>query len=110
MFQALGKEVSVLKDVPGMVVMRTVAMLANEGAEVVDQRVCDAAACDRAMMKGANYPAGPLAWADAIGPRLVLEVMENLARAEGEDRYRAALLLRRLALAGGRFLGSSGQP
>ena len=35
LFQALGKEVSRLDDVPGMLVMRTVCMLANEAADAV---------------------------------------------------------------------------
>ena len=35
-------------DVPGMLVMRTVCMLANEAADAVNQGVCDAAAVDTA--------------------------------------------------------------
>ena len=50
-----------------MAVMRTVAMLANEAADAVNQGVCSAAAVDIAMQKGVNYPRGPLAWADAVG-------------------------------------------
>jgi 3-hydroxybutyryl-CoA dehydrogenase len=102
-FQALGKQVSILPDLPGLAVMRTVAMLANEGADAVHLGVCDAAAVDGAMVKGVNYPLGPLAWADRVGPRWILAVMDGLARAYGEDRYRASLLLRRIAAAGGRF-------
>ncbi|MHA1190601.1 MAG: 3-hydroxyacyl-CoA dehydrogenase, partial [Alphaproteobacteria bacterium] len=41
LFQAIGKTVSVIDDAPGMVVMRTVCMLANEGADAVNQGVCD---------------------------------------------------------------------
>ena len=67
-FQALGKTVSVVDDAPGLVVMRTVAMLANEAADVVHQGVASAADVDVSMLKGVNYPRGPLAWADAIGP------------------------------------------
>jgi 3-hydroxybutyryl-CoA dehydrogenase len=100
LFQAAGFAVSRLDDLPGLAVMRTVAMLANEAADAVHQRVCDAAAADLAMRLGANYPRGPLAWADAIGPHQVLDVLDHLARAYGEDRYRASLLLRRRAAAG----------
>ncbi|MBI2313855.1 MAG: 3-hydroxyacyl-CoA dehydrogenase PaaC [Betaproteobacteria bacterium] len=105
LFQALGMKVSLLDDVPGLPVMRTVCMLANEGADAVNQGVCDAAAVDTAMQKGVNYPRGPLAWADAIGLDIVHQVLRNLFRAYGEDRYRPSPLLRRKVHAGTRFLG-----
>ena len=107
-FQALGKKVSVLSDVPGLAVMRTVAMLVNEGADAVHHRICDAAAVDRAMTKGVNYPLGPLAWGDLVGPRTILSVLDGLARAYGDARYRASVLLRRIAAADGRFFADGG--
>ena len=100
LFQAAGKTVSLIDDAPGLVVMRTVCMLANEGADAVLQQVCDAAAVDTAMQRGVNYPLGPLAWADRLGPASVLRVLENLQAAYGIDRYRPSLLLRRKAAAG----------
>jgi 3-hydroxybutyryl-CoA dehydrogenase len=103
LFQALGKQVSVIDDIPGMVVMRTVCMLANEGADAVNQQVCSVGAVDIAMQNGVNYPRGPLAWADAVGLPLVLKVLDNLARTYGEDRYRASPLLRRKVFAGRKF-------
>lgn len=100
LFQAAGKTVSLIDDTPGLVVMRTVCMLANEGADAVLQQVCDAAAVDTAMQSGVNYPLGPLAWADRLSPALVLRVLSNLQAAYGIDRYRPSLLLRRKAAAG----------
>lgn len=101
--QAAGLQVSRLDDVPGMAVMRTVAMLANEATEAVHQGVCDASAADTAMQKGVNYPRGPLAWADSIGLRHVLTVLDHLAAAYGGYRYRASVLLRRKVAGGRRF-------
>jgi 3-hydroxybutyryl-CoA dehydrogenase len=101
MFQAAGFSVTRLDDVPGMAVMRTVAMLANEAADAVNQGVCSAQAVDVAMQKGVNYPRGPLAWADAVGLRQVVTVLANLAQVYGEDRYRVSPLLRRKLAAGG---------
>jgi 3-hydroxybutyryl-CoA dehydrogenase len=95
LFQKAGFTVSRLDDVPGMAVMRTVAMLANEALDAVNQGVCSAAAVDIAMQKGVNYPRGPLAWADAVGLRHVFTVLANLGAAYGEDRYRVSPLLRR---------------
>ena len=95
LFQALGKQVSLLDDVPGLAVLRTVCMLANEGLDAVNQGVCSAQAVDIAMRAGVNYPRGPLAWADAIGLQQVATVLDHLARHYGEPRYRASSRLRR---------------
>lgn len=95
-FQALGKEVSVVADVPGLVLLRTVAMLANEGGDAVYQGVCDEAGADSAMLNGLNYPKGPLAWARAIGASRICEVLEGLHRYYGDPRYRLSPYLDRL--------------
>ena len=104
LFQGLGKAVSVIDDLPGMIVMRTVCMLANAGADAVNQGVCSAEAVDLAMQKGVNYPRGPLAWAQSIGLGNVVRVLDNLAGTYGEDRYRVSPLLRRADAAGGDLL------
>jgi 3-hydroxybutyryl-CoA dehydrogenase len=103
MLQAAGFAVTRLDDVPGMFVMRTVAMLANEAADAVNQGVCTAPAVDIAMQKGVNYPRGPLAWADTVGISHIVTVLSNLATSYGEDRYRVAPLLRRKLASGARF-------
>ncbi|MFP5394286.1 MAG: 3-hydroxyacyl-CoA dehydrogenase PaaH [Gammaproteobacteria bacterium] len=103
LMQAAGFTVSRIDDVPGMVVMRTVAMLANEAADTVHQGVCSAQAVDLAMRKGVNYPQGPLAWAESIGLGQVATVLANLAASYGDGRYRVAQLLRRKVAAHGRF-------
>lgn len=100
LFQALGKQVSIIDDYPGLIVMRTVCMLASEAADAVNQGICSAADADVAMQRGLNYPHGPLAWADTIGLRAVVTVLDNLALTYGEDRYRCSPLLRRKLAAG----------
>jgi len=103
LFQAAGFAVTRLDDVPGLAVMRTVAMLANEAADAVNQGVCSAQGADTAMQKGVNYPRGPLAWADAVGVERIAAVLTNLAAAYGEDRYRVSPLLRRKQASGAKF-------
>jgi 3-hydroxybutyryl-CoA dehydrogenase len=98
--QAAGLAVSRVDDVPGLVVLRTVAMLANEAADALVQGVADAVAVDLAMEKGVGYPRGPLAWADAIGVGAVRDVLAHLASHYGEDRYRTSPLIARRALVG----------
>lgn len=98
-----GLKVSQLSDSPGLLVLRTVAMLANEAADALLHGVASAADIDLAMRAGVNYPEGPLAWADRLGLAKVVEVLHNLQAAYGEERYRTSLLLRR-RLAEGRTL------
>ena len=104
LLQAAGFAVSVLQDVPGLILMRTVAMLANEAADAVNQGVCDAPAVDTAMRLGVNYPCGPLAWADAIGLEKISAVLGNLAHTYGEDRYRTSPLIQHHVFAAKNFL------
>ncbi|MFM0284498.1 3-hydroxyacyl-CoA dehydrogenase [Paraburkholderia sediminicola] len=86
-------EVVSMKDIAGLAVMRTVAMLINEAADAVNQGVCSRPDLDLAMEKGVNYPIGPLAWADEAGVELFHRVLTNLAGHYGEDRYRVSPLL-----------------
>ncbi len=103
LFQALGKSVSVIRDIAGMIVMRSVCMLANEGADAVNARVCDEAAVDTAMCYGVNYPAGPLQWADAIGLGVVERVLDNMAAVYDNPRYQCSELIHRKASSGELF-------
>ena len=103
LLQAAGFAVSLLRDVPGLPVMRTVAMLANEAADAVNQGVCDAPAADAAMRLGVNYPRGPLAWADEVGVGTLRTVLSNLAAFYGEDRYRVSPLIQQAVFAGSRI-------
>jgi 3-hydroxybutyryl-CoA dehydrogenase len=105
LLQSAGIAVSVIDDFPGLLVMRTVCMLANEAAAAVQAGVASAAAVDTAMRLGVNYPHGPLAWAEAIGLERVLAALDHLQRSYGEERYRASWLLRRKVLARNRFHG-----
>ena len=103
LLQAAGIAVSPVDDVPGLVLTRTIAMLANVGADAVHRDVADAEGVDTAMLKGVNYPRGPLTWADTLGADQVCRILDNMAAIYGEDRYRASYLLRRKSITGGRF-------
>ena len=96
LFQSLNKQVSVLKDIPGMVLTRTVAMLANEASLLVQEEVADAAGVNLAMRKGVNYPKGPLEWAEQWGLFSVVETLDNLRQVYGE-RYQVSPWLQQKA-------------
>ncbi len=98
--QAAGIAVSCIDDAAGLVVMRTVAMLANESADAVGQKIASAADIDSAMRNGVAYPVGPLAWGDAVGVAHVATVLRNLLAHYGDARYRVSPLLARRATTG----------
>ncbi|GAA0231987.1 3-hydroxyacyl-CoA dehydrogenase PaaH [Marinomonas primoryensis] len=102
-FGLMGIKVSEVVDSPALVVMRTVAMLANEAADAVLQGVTSVEGVDTAMCFGLNYPKGPLAWADSIGVAEIETVLRHLQQSYGEDRYRPSLLIRRVAMLEGNF-------
>lgn len=98
LIQAIGKKATPLSDTPALVVLRIVARLVNEAAWAVEDGVASPEAVDTAMRAGANYPLGPLAWADALGPARVLAALAALAEAHGEARYRPSARLREMAM------------
>ncbi|MFE0699434.1 3-hydroxyacyl-CoA dehydrogenase [Streptomyces sp. NPDC058872] len=91
LFQALGKQVSVIGDVPGMIVARTVAMLADLAADAVDRGVATAEDVDTAMRLGVNYPAGPLEWAGRIGHARVRDLLLEMHESYPTGRYAPSL-------------------
>lgn len=97
LLQSLGKQVIHLPDYPGLLVMRTVAMLSNEALDVVNKGVANATDTDNALRFGVNYPQGPLAWGEKLGWPHILATLENLQSYYAEPRYRPMPLLRRYA-------------
>ena len=104
--QAIGIRPYGVDDTPGLVVMRTLAMLANEAAEAVRFGIAPPAVVDRAMRLSVGYPDGPLAWAERIGLTQIVTVLANLQAWYGEERYRCSPQLRRHGLAGSSFFTS----
>lgn len=102
--QAAGLAVSRLDDVAGLIGLRSVCMLANEGADAVVQGIASPADVDTAMRYGTNYPRGPLAWADLLGVACVARVLANLQAHYGEERYRVSPLIQRRALSGAKLV------
>jgi 3-hydroxybutyryl-CoA dehydrogenase len=96
-FRSLGYATIWVADAPGLVLGRIVAQVVNECAFAIGEGVGTAADIDFGMRHGLSYPRGPLEWADAIGVRHVLLVLDALRREYGEERYRVAPLLRRTA-------------
>ena len=103
LFQALGKKVSLVRDLPGLLVARTLTMLMNEAANTVGCGVAPAPDVDLAMRQGLNFPGGPLSWADNVGAGYAVKLIDHLAQRYGTERYRVSELLRQQARDGGKF-------
>lgn len=99
LFQAVDKRVSVIDAVPGMIVARTVAMLADLATDAVGRGVASAEDVDTAMRLGVNYPQGPLRWRDALGADWVVAVLRELHTDCPTGRYASARALRRRSAA-----------
>jgi 3-hydroxybutyryl-CoA dehydrogenase len=100
-FASLGLHTVWVGDVPGLVLGRIICQIINESAFALQEGVTASPAdVDDGMMLGMNQPRGPLAWADAIGLDHVLMVLDGLRAELGEERYRAAPLIRRMVSEG----------
>lgn len=99
LFQAMGKKVSVIRDVPGMVVARTVAMLVDLAVDAVAKEVGTAQDVDTAMRLGVNYPVGPLEWCELISAAYVRDLLDALHAWYPTGRYAPCPELRRRAAA-----------
>jgi 3-hydroxybutyryl-CoA dehydrogenase len=95
-FAALGKRTAWVGDAPGLVMGRIVCQVVNECSFAVGEGVGTPEDIDDGMVLGLNQPRGPLAWCEAIGADHVLAVLDALRAELGEERYRAAPLLRRM--------------
>ncbi|MEU7381483.1 MULTISPECIES: 3-hydroxyacyl-CoA dehydrogenase [unclassified Streptomyces] len=99
LFQALGKKVSVIGDVPGMIVARTVARIVDLAHDAVAKGVATEEDVDTAMRLGVNYPLGPFEWSRRLGGTWACSVLDNLHECEPSGRYAPSLALYRHAYA-----------
>jgi 3-hydroxybutyryl-CoA dehydrogenase len=88
--QAAGVDVSVIADVAGGIVARTISMLVNEAVDLVARGEATATDVDVAMLLGTGYPSGPLEWGDRVGAIRVASVIGELHEETPTGRYRLA--------------------
>lgn len=95
-----GRTVTLIRDSGGFVAQRMVAAIINTACEVAQQGIAAPADIDTGAKLGLGYPLGPLELGDAIGPALVLHILENLHRVYQDPRYRPGTWLKRRAQLG----------
>lgn len=106
--ERMGKTPVDVADAPGFVANRLLLPMINEAIFCLADGVASAEDIDIVMKLGAAHPMGPLALADMIGLDVCLAIMEVLQQQFGDDKYRAAPLLRQM-VAAGRLGRKSGQ-
>ncbi|MFF2362004.1 3-hydroxyacyl-CoA dehydrogenase [Streptomyces sp. NPDC058122] len=97
LFQALGKDVSVIGDCPGMIVARTVARIVDLAHDAVAKGVATEEDIDTAMRLGVNYPLGPFEWSRRLGADWSYDVLDELHVRDPSGRYAPSLALYRHA-------------
>ncbi|MBN8670174.1 MAG: 3-hydroxybutyryl-CoA dehydrogenase [Chitinophagales bacterium] len=83
---------------------RIIAMLINEAVEALHLNIASAKDLELAVTKGVNYPKGLLQWCDEWTAERCLSILDGLYNDYHEDRYRASVLLRRMAVANKKFI------
>ncbi|MFI9150901.1 3-hydroxyacyl-CoA dehydrogenase [Streptomyces sp. NPDC053367] len=107
LFQALGKKVSVIGDVPGMIVARTVARIVDLAHDAVAKGVATEEDVDTAMRLGVNYPLGPFEWSRRLGRNWAYALLDDLHLRDPSGRYAPSLALYRHAYASDKREGST---
>ncbi len=97
LFSADGVPVTMIRDSPGFIAQRIVAMIVNIGGALAQSRTASAADIDRAVTLGLAYPHGPLAYANVLGAGYIHLLLGGLYESFGDSRYRPALWLKRRA-------------
>ena len=77
---------------------RVISMLINEAVDALYLKIASRDELDLAMTKGVNYPKGLLKWADEIGINIILSTLDGLHKEYGDDRYRASIYMRKMAI------------
>ncbi|MFC4464701.1 3-hydroxyacyl-CoA dehydrogenase [Streptomyces xiangluensis] len=107
LFQALGKHVSVIGDVPGSIVARTVARIIDLAHDAVTKGVATEEDIDTAMRLGVNYPMGPFEWSRKLGKGWAYDVLDEMHLRDPSGRYAPSLALYRHAYASDKREGTT---
>jgi 3-hydroxybutyryl-CoA dehydrogenase len=100
LFAADGAAVTCIDDSPGFIAQRILAMIVNIACDIAQQKIATPADIDLAVKLGLNYPNGPLAMGDALGPLKLLTILRAMQEFYGDPRYRPSPWLTRRALLG----------
>jgi len=104
----IGKQIIVVRDVPGFATSRLGVALGMEAIRMVESGVASPEDIDTAMVLGYRHPVGPLRLTDMVGLDVRLNIGEYLARELGNPAFEPPALMRRM-VAEGKLGQKSGQ-
>ena len=86
--EQLDKKIIIVKDEPGLVAAKIIAMIINEAYFALGDEVSTKEEIDIAMKLGTNYPYGPFEWAGKIGSKNIFALLQKLTLQD--KRYQPA--------------------
>lgn len=98
--ERIGKQVIVVRDMPGFATSRLGVCLGMEAIRMLEQGVASAEDIDAAMVLGYRHPVGPLKLTDMVGLDVRLAIGEYLARELGNPAFEPPALLREMVADG----------
>jgi 3-hydroxybutyryl-CoA dehydrogenase len=91
LFKTLNIKINFVRDEPGFISARIIAMIINEAYFALEENVSSKSEIDTAMKLGTNYPIGPFEWATLIGTENILQLLQQLYKTD--NRYKPSQLL-----------------
>ncbi len=77
----------IVKDTPCFIVNRVLMPFLNEAVLLVENSIASPESVDQAIKLGLNHPLGPLSLLDLIGLDVFIEIMNNLYKETGDQKY-----------------------
>ena len=87
-------EFNLIDDTIGLVSPRVVCMIINEAYYTFQEGTASKEDIDLSMRLGTNYPLGPFEWADKIGLKRVVELLDQVYHYTHDERYKVCTGLR----------------
>jgi 3-hydroxybutyryl-CoA dehydrogenase len=98
--ERLGKVIVLSKDTPGCLVNRVLDVMLNEAVHLLGDGSGSIEDIDTGLKYGCNHPMGPFELIDFAGADILAAVMDVFYGEFKEDKYRPAVLLKRMVSAG----------
>jgi 3-hydroxybutyryl-CoA dehydrogenase len=92
----LGKTPIVVKDIPGFIVNRFMALIFKEAADMIYRGDSTAEDIDRAMKLGLRWPMGITEGMDLAGVDIVANALAAMYQMTGEERYKPSPLFEKM--------------
>jgi 3-hydroxybutyryl-CoA dehydrogenase len=101
--KSIGKETVLVKDSPGFITNRILPLVMNEGAKLLQEGLASMEEIDKICKLSFNWPMGPFELCDLVGVDVGVDLLEEIYKQTGWERYKPAPLLKRMVEIG--YLG-----